>query len=149
MNAFYADIHDTINRCGHKLLAVAANPPFVYTIGLHEQVGFELLCVGLSVSSPRALMYTEIMMNMIAASIKDIKLGVPTDEFTNHPIILQRCTVDTHKLHDDYVIQADRYYDTKVDVVQIVLADRNGVLPGQPLFDDEYMRPRQPLFCKL
>jgi hypothetical protein len=138
--SFRNGIIETINKHGHQLIGTVdeAGRSFTYTIGLTATFGTELLVVGLPYK------YSSIV-NDIAKALP-LALDVPLTEFTNLPLMLKRCTIDFGDLHHEYVVQADNFYGKDVNVVQIVMCDRNGKFPGHPEYEQEYMGPRQRLF---
>lgn len=136
------NILDGIRLCGHSVMCVfdpaGKSPSFAYTIGLTAEFNFELLVVGLDPTSATTI------FNQIAYWMRQgnkLEEGEPTDEFTNLPCIFKRCDSRAH----EYVIQADNFYGKSVDVLQLVMSDREGRLPGEPKFDHEYMSKMQPL----
>ena len=132
---------ETIAAHGHQLIGVPGGtntPPFIYSIGLTARFGHELLIVGLPIK------YGSIVNDV--ANALPLPLDQELTEFTNLPLILKRCTRDESLLHDEFVCQADRFYGKCVNVVQIVMCDRNGKFPGHSEYEHEYMDPRQRLF---
>lgn len=145
MPTFRESIIETIAKYGVQLIGVGgegSGPPFAYTIGLNSKFGVELLIVGLPLN------YVGQILNEIAALPAFPELDVPNVDFTNLPVMFKRCTVNTGRLHDEYVVQADVFYGEEVDVVQIVMCDKMGRFPNHREFDHAYMDPRQPLFCE-
>lgn len=141
--SFRQSIIETIARHGVQLIGVGdAGPPFAYTIGLTAKFGHELLVIGLP------MQYVGQILNEIAALEIFPELDVPNSNFTNLPVMFKQCTVSGGKLHDEYVCQADGFYGKEVEVVQIVMCDRQGRFPNHSEFDHEYMDKRQPLFCE-
>ena len=116
---------------------------FAYTVGLSPIFNFELLVVGL----PRR--ESAYVFGHIRRCGRAPDLGVPTTMFTNAPVIFKRCDLDKDLLHRYYVGGADRYYQTPVKVVQMILPDAHGRLPNDPAFDHAGMEGRQRLFCTL
>jgi hypothetical protein len=135
-------IISTIQDHGHQLIVggEAGSPPFIYTIGLTSTYGTELLVVGLPIK------YGSIV-NAVAEALP-LPLNEPLTQFTNLPLMLRRCDANRDRLHDEFVCQADAFYGMEVQVVQIVMPDRNGKFPGHHEYEHEYMDPRQPLFYK-
>jgi hypothetical protein len=134
-------IISTIQDHGHQLIGVGGDttaPPFIYTIGLTATYGCELLIVGLPMK------YGSIV-NDIAANLP-LPLNEPLSQFTNMPLMLRRSNWNQALLHSEFVCLADRFYGKEVNVVQIVMPDRNGRFPEHAGYDHEYMDPRQPLF---
>lgn len=141
---FDQDIKRYIDEFGLVVLGVAAGlekSTFCYTIGLTEKFGHELIVNGLP------MQVAGHIFNAIAKKDVFPDFDVPTDEFTNVPVMFKRCTLDLQDLHNEYICQADRYYGRDVEVVQMVLSDRNGRLPGHVEFDQAHMGSLQRLFC--
>lgn len=113
---------------------------YAHTIGLSEKFGFELLVVGLSVDSAKKIFGN--IANMPAFPAMD----VPVTHCANRAVMFKDCVLYLDVLHNHYVRSANLYYDRKVDVVQMVLSDRNGRLPGHRDFDQAYMSAYQRLF---
>lgn len=144
-NTWRKSITDSIAKHGVQLIGVLGEedkPSFAYTIGLRSKFGCELLIIGLP------MQYVSTILNSIAAQAVLPELDMPNAEFTNMPVMFKRCTVNLGMLHDEYVCQADRFYGQDVEVVQIVMCDRQGRFPGHREYDHAYMDPRQPLFCE-
>lgn len=141
--AFRQNILATIEKHGHQLIGVfseATQPTFTYTIGLTATHGHELLLVGLRYE------YAGTVLNDIAKALGRLELDTPFDEFTNLPLMLKRCTKNLVLLHENFVVQADSFYGRDVNVLQVVMCDREGHFPGDAQYDRAYMDPRQPLF---
>lgn len=132
-----------IKSHGHAVIGVTDAPPFTYTIGLSDLLGFELINIGVP---PH---YATAIMNDIAAAIKTgactIEFGVPDDRFANLPMMFMNCDQRVR----EYVIQLDAYYGRAMPVVQLVASDKNGLLPHQEGFDIAYMENRQLLLYKM
>jgi hypothetical protein len=129
---------EAIRTHGHAVIGVLDSPAFSYTIGLTPQFDMELIVMALPPPIACAI------LNDVARALRsgaDFALGVPDDRFANLPVMFAECG-DAAR---EYVVQADAFYGREVRVVQMVLSDRNGVLPSQPGFEAEYMRPRQRL----
>lgn len=114
-------ILETIAKHGHQLIGVSGGegtPPFIYTIGLTATHGCELLVVGLPIK------YGSIV-NAVAAQLP-LPLNEPLSQFTNMPLMLRRCNFNHDQLYGEFVCQADHFYGRRVNVVQIVMPDRDG-----------------------
>lgn len=134
-----------IKEHGHQIIGVIGEddiPSFAYTIGLTAQFGFELFMAGVRAE------YAAQIINDLA---KDLPLvfGVSNLGYANMPLMLKACDFNLDKLHLDFVRQADDFYGKRVQVVQILMCDREGNLPGQVGYDAAYMNKFQPLFCKV
>ena len=117
-----------------------SNPTFAYTIGLSARFGVELFVSGLPIE------YAHPILNDIAAKFDASLIGTPTDEFSNLPLLLKLCDKDLPRLHGEFVCQADAFYGREVEVVQVILSDREGRTPLNSEYDHEYMDKFQPLF---
>lgn len=136
-------IADNIAKFGVHLIGVFGDedgPSFTYTIGLTPKFGVELIMAGLRCE------YAAAILNAIAALDALPALNEPNEAFSNLPVKFCRCDRDLDNLHENYVVQADGFYGRPVDVVQVVMCDRSGRFPGEPLFDQAYMGPLQALF---
>lgn len=139
---FQNNITNHIKAHGLSVVGVPGQngPSFAYSIGLSLKYGFELLTVGLPVQ------HAQTIFNQIAAAETPPALDVPVIGFSNLPLMFKRCDRDLQVLRDEYVCQADRYFDRPVDVVQMVLSDRKGRFPGDPAYDGAHMDRLQRLF---
>jgi hypothetical protein len=140
MSYIHERIQMDIESHGHSVIGVQGShaPSFSYTVGLFKEFGFELFCIGLS---PKHAM---VIFNDIANVLRDggrIDFNVADDRFSNLPCMFVEADQRAH----EYVIQADDFFDTPVRVVQMVLSDRAGLLPGHRDYDQAYMGPLQPL----
>jgi hypothetical protein len=141
------NISETIEKHGHMVIGVEGEalpsgfrPSFAYTIGLTATYGYELLMVGLD---PRQ---ATVIMNAIAAA-GTVELDVPQAPFANMPLLFKKCNMDLELLHDEFVCQADNFYGRDVDVVQIIMSDREGRTPVDRGYDHRFMDRYQPLFA--
>jgi len=144
-------LHDTftegIKQHGHIVVGVIGEldvngkltPSFAYTIGLTTTFGYELFVCGLN---PRVA--TVIINDIVSKGT--VELGVPQTQFTNLPILFKQCDLSLGRLHDQYVCQADNFYGKEVNVVQIILSDREGRTPLDDTYDHEHMDKFQMLF---
>lgn len=134
-----------IAKHGHSVIGVASDgisASFAYTIGLTAKFGCELLICGLP------MQHAHPILNHIAREFDKSLLGVPTEDFSNLPLLMMECNKDLTRLHDQYVVQADAFYGKQVNVVQVIMSDRDGRLPTNPEFNRHYMANFQPLFVK-
>ena len=141
---FRQNIERHIQKTGFSIICVSGGSGragFCYTIGLSDKYGHEILVFGLPPEHAMPI------INHVASSPAFPALDVPLDEYTNLPVMFKRCTLDLADLHEQYVCQADNYYGRPVEVVQMILSDRNGRLPGHAEFDQEHMGRIQRLFC--
>ncbi len=143
-DAIRSKVLKDIESHGQSVIGVQGpeGPSFAYTIGLSEKTGFELLCVGLN---PK---YSTMIFNDIAETLKkgaDLKFNVPDDRFSNLPCMF----VEADKRAHEYTVQADQFFCKDVKVVQMVLSDRAGLLPGNPGYDHAHMDQFQPLLFDL
>ena len=129
-----------IQQYGHMVIGVDDNPSFAYTVGLTSRFGCELLVIGLPYQ------YAHAILNDIASKFSPDLLDKPTTEFSNLPLLLKETDMSLGVLHDEYVCQADNFYGKEVNVVQVILSDRQGRTPLNDDYDHEYMDPRQRLF---
>jgi Domain of unknown function (DUF4262) len=139
-DAIHNKVISDIASHGQSVIGVQGqgDPSFAYTIGLSEKTGFELLCVGLK---PQ---YATMIFNDIADTIKKggkLEFNVPDDRFANLPCMF----VEANQRAHEYTVQADQFFGKEVKVVQMVLSDRQGLLPGNPRYDHEHMDKFQPL----
>lgn len=144
MRQFHEHVAAAIAEHGHQVIGVqgfSEHPPFAYTIGLSPRLGFELLVVGLP------MQHAHIILNDIANNWRSELMDVPSDEFANLPLLLKRCDTDLDRLHSEFVVRADNYYGTQVEVVQVIMSDREGRTPLDADFDHAYMGRFQPLFA--
>lgn len=113
-------------------------PPFAYTIGLTATYGFELLVIGLN-GEVATMIFNDIVASLQA--YETLELNVPDNRWANLPVMFKEANSKAH----DYVHQADGFYGKQVRVLQMVLSDRQGLLPSHPDFDHAHMAPRQAL----
>lgn len=135
---------ELIRDCGCQVIGVFGTetaPTFSYTIGLTATYGFELIVIGLRPD------YATIIFNDIVASLKEfeeLKLDVPDDRWANLPVMFKETTDRVR----NYVYQADHFYGKPVRVLQMVMSDKNGLLPDASGYDQVYMGNRQTLLYK-
>jgi hypothetical protein len=136
-----ARITTMIAKHGFQMIGVFGTedepqPPFTYTIGLYPSHGYEIIIVG---SNPRIAGWfiTEIYKKL--KSGEQINCDVPYTDLINVPYAFKQANEKAR----GYVCQADRYYNTEVPVLQLVVADEAGKLPWEEGYDIEYMGPRQ------
>lgn len=140
---WYNDVQKKIKEYGLAVIGVFGTeedpgPPFTYSIGLSEKYGFELVVFGM----PNQ--YAGMMLNDIAAKLavgETLNLNVPDDRWANLPVKFMEADESVH----GYTVQADRYYQQKVRVLQIVLPDKDGKFFNEEGYDHEYMNIRQPI----
>lgn len=143
MSSIREQIIHNIKKHGHMVMGVggdATTASFAYTIGLTSKFNCELLVCGLP------WQYSHPILNSIAAELSNVQIGTPTEEFSNLPLLLMSCDHDLDRLHSNYVVQADHFYGKRVNVIQVILSDREGRLPMHSEFDQHYMANFQPLF---
>jgi hypothetical protein len=143
MSSIRDQIIHNINKYGHMVIGVggdATTASFAYTIGLTSKFNCELLLCGLP------WQHAHPILNHIVSEFSEELLDVPTEKFTNLPVLLKTCDHDLDRLHGEYVVQADHFYGKRVNVVQVILSDRDGRLPMNPEFNQHYMANFQPLF---
>lgn len=133
-------VADNIAKHGQHLVGVTGNQPFTYTVGLLPHAGFEMIVFGL----PHTLAGT--ILNGIAARLRQgvtLEFDKADSRFTNMPIKFMKCGPKAQ----EFIGVARRYYAVGLDVpmVQIVICDRAGKLPGDPGFDHARMDQMQPL----
>ena len=113
-------------------------PSFTYTIGLQEQWGFELLIVALH---PH---WAGMGLNKMYAIAQNDGI-IPRPDMRDHrlfnlPVLYKQTKPD---LVRTYVCQADEFYGKPVNVLQVVMCDREGRFDGDQDYDAAYMC-RQP-----
>jgi Domain of unknown function (DUF4262) len=133
-----------IESRGQSVIGVQGpeGPSFAYTIGLSTKTGYELLCVGLN---PK---YSTMIFNDIAETLKKgeaLNFNTPDDRFANLPCMFVEADARAH----EYTVQADNFFNKEVRVVQMVMSDKAGLLPGQPGYDHGHMDKFQPLLFDL
>lgn len=131
-----------IAKFKHQIVGVLTDPPFVYTIGVSLRYGFEFLQIGLDQG------FSATMINDIVKLLDEggtIEYGVDDPRWANLPCRFYKTTHPT--VHKDYVIQADRYFDKLVEVVQIVVPDKDGRFFDHDEYDREMMEHLQPVFA--
>ena len=130
-------IADVIDQSGFMVQGVGAGgstPTFSYTIGLWPKYGFELLVFGINMK------FAAHIFNRIYAEV--LLQGETLALETNDDRWLEKLSVRFHKSGQrahEFVVQADVFYDTRVEVVQLVLPDENNRFPGEPGFNAAYM----------
>lgn len=140
-SAWAAKIATMIGKHGFQMIGVfgtedTPSPSFTYSIGLWPKIGYEIIVVGM----PNQI--AGWLLNSIYDKIKagdDIHLDVPYTDLLNVPYAFKLANEKAR----GYVCQADRYYNTNVPVMQLVLADKAGLLPWEEGYDIEYMGSRQ------
>lgn len=130
-------IFNAIKFQGMQVIAVAADPCWVYTVGLSPEFGFELLVVGLPPVSAHAI-FTAVRVMMLEEGKDSLKLGVNDDRWANLPSRFY--LTDPGKVRQ-YVIHADSYFaPARVEVVQLVMPDDQGVFfDGGPSYNEALM----------
>lgn len=142
---FQAGIRATIERVGLQVIGVQGEgePTFCYTIGVSEKYGFELICIGLP-AQHATTMFNMIVLGYLAEG-NTLELNVPTSRWSNFPCMFKECD---DGLVRKYAVQAFEYYQKPLKMVQMVLSDRKGKLPGDPEFDHAHMDKFQPLLYR-
>lgn len=135
-------IGQNIEATGLHIQGVLDTPSFCYSIGLLPRFDFEIICFAL----PHE--HAFVIFNSIHESLKDgfrielNKVYAPEDvEWMNHPVKFVRA--DHPLLFDKWMGQSRTWWGCEHPVYQLVLADAQGILPGEEGFDHEYMDPRQ------
>lgn len=139
-----AKISKGIEKQGVNIVSVfdplGRQPTFTYTVGLFVPYGFEVIVIGLNVEYSYPLLmdvFTELRNGW-----KPVIGESDEGKFANHPCLFMECLDRSVR---GYVIQADAWAGEPVRVLQLVMADRKGRLPTDPLFNTAYMSPKQPL----
>lgn len=139
---FYADVKAMIDRCGWMVLAVGSDPPFCYTIGMHQ--------VGL----PELLMRARIqvqelhqIVNAFAAVMVKRNSAFADGEVVTLEGAKFGCRVRELQtaVALDTAVQAFRYYNDRtgadVKVIQLLIPDSSGRFPGDidcdPIFSEQ------------
>jgi hypothetical protein len=151
INSFYQSISKNIECYGFHIQGVLASqdtPPFNYTIGLSEILGFELFMCGLRNDAAAHIM-TDLAKIMISRGEHLPDCVVPKEIVANQPLMVATCTKELEWLWSDFTIQIERYYGTRRMVVQVLMSDKEGRVPTDEDFDIEYMAKFQPIFCEV
>lgn len=99
--------------------------PFIYTVGLHAQLGYEVMFLG-SASKGSAMIIASLVEGELLRG-KPLFTGNNTD-LANVPI---RAVMHEAGECSNYVVQAEQYAKSLVKVVQLIPADRNGLFADQ------------------
>ena len=135
------DIKKKIDEHGFMIIGVGGTsrqPGFQYTIGLTDTFGFEIIVFGLPYE-----IGGEILNNIYHQGKPE--LDIPVDNVANLPVMFKECNDALAKL---YAVQAFNHYNEPLKIVQMVLSDQHGKLPGDPEFDHAYMDICQPLLYR-
>lgn len=114
------------------------NLPFTYSVGLFEDLGYELLVFGVDGQLGASLLHS--FLEIPERSLDKLPMGedvylLGSKAEGNLPLQFRRCNASAHP----FVVQADVYAGQEVPVVQIVLPDREGRHPEHPNYDRLYM----------
>lgn len=135
---FCQRIAEAIKRDGRMIIGVFGSKddlPFSYTIG-NQGVGLpELLMIGIGADSA-----AQGLLNLMSERMR--KRGRPFDD-GEIVDIGARCSLQVINANEnakrDYTIQAGRFYKTQnYQVQQIVVPDKAGRFPGDPLCEQPY-----------
>ena len=150
IDEFYFNIQYNIDHYGFHLIGIMAGqhtPPFTYTIGVSETLGYEVLMCGLR---------NDFAAHIIADYVKGAIKGkyapdciIPAETLTNHPLMVAKATKELEWLYSEFTVQIERFYNERKPVVQLIMADKQGRLPVDQEFDIEYMARFQPIFCEV
>lgn len=142
LDEYMQQVREHIDEFGQHVVGVLSegtDPGFTYTVGLLPHVGYELIVYGLphTVAMP--------ILNDIGQHLRSgepLDLETPDSRFTNLPVKFVTCGPRAQEVN----AVARRHFDADdVPMVQVVLSDREGKLPGDAGFDHDYMDPIQPL----
>lgn len=122
--AMRAAIAVRMKQDGFTIQPITGLPPFVYSIGLTEKLGYDLIAVGVN-----HLASCPIMMSMVHDLVEGatLELDTPTDKYSNFPIKLMEVK---NAWAAPYAVVAYEYNE-KAKFRQIVFTDRTGKFPGE------------------
>lgn len=131
------NMSEKIEKYGHAVVGVTGGPEggFSYSIGLTNQKMPELIMIG---HDPEI---SCIFINNVVDFWKEhgVQFGVFPTQFTNKykgvemPLKLQR--VDPTAAEEEYTCQVREFVKQDYSLVQIIMCDMTGKLPGEPGFN--------------
>lgn len=147
---FYYRVQANIANYGFHITGVlhgTLTPSFNYTIGLSDILGYELFMCGIRND------HGAMIINDLVPMLKDGKYvpscTIPKEVVTNFPLLAAVCTRELDWLYSDFTVQIERYYGERRDVVQLLMSDKQGLLPTEQGYDIEYMARFQPIFSEI
>jgi len=124
LGAAHRIIVESINSGTWAIIAVNANPGFVYTVGLHLKNLPELIMVGLSPSKTQSII-NDCGEWMVENG--EFKHGTQIDDLANMPTVIIDVAFDEK---EEYAIQAFNYYGHwEFRMQQLVMPDKNWLFP--------------------
>lgn len=124
--AYYAGIEAAIDKYGWLVQGVAANPAFVYTIGLHRRDLPELLFIG--------NMHPDLMKHLLnTVGLQISAEGEPAPGVLEigwtMPAKIRECGA---RAKADYTVQAGQFHGTEdYRVLQVLVPDKQGRFAGE------------------
>jgi len=145
MESFLSRVRNQIRKHGFTSISVFASedgsPGFTYTVGLcRKNAGFELLVVGIN-----AELAHEILTQL--AAWPEIPLDEPVHGVIKDLPVMFKMT--RRGMGHHYARTAQVVYGNSVNIVQLVLPDKNGAFPGDAGYDAAGMHWQPQLWGKL
>ncbi len=137
---FYRDMAHVIAEHQRQLIAVPrskTSPGFIYTVGNQEKALPELLLIG--VTGTMVSWLVNDLCNKMVEARKPFKDGEEVSVGGDYPVKMYNADKRAHVL---YTIQAGQFYGNEdYHVQQVVLCDKKGRWPDDPLCHKDYRVP--------
>lgn len=134
-NFIQARIQGSINTVGHAVMGVMASedsPTFSYTVGLFPKYGFEIFM------SMVPAQYATLILNDIAEDLAEgfvIEPGTVYKRWFANDLPVKFAMANPEKVKS-VTVQAHAFYNQYVPIMQLLVADKDGNLPG----DENYAK---------
>lgn len=118
---------------GFLIQSMSYDPPFSYTVGLLDKIGFELITFTLDATMAGSVLYNTVD-EIVAGTKFPLDEPVPNNKIIErYPVLFKRCDPELQK---GYLHLADTYWvDKPVVARQLVLPDSLGRFPGEDGYD--------------
>lgn len=146
INQVLQKMDNDIARTGRSIMGVINS--FYYTIGQAKKDKPDVI-ISCSIDANNAA----YILNDVCDSIENGELTEgKTDQVLNGlDVCLLPCTLNLSRLHDEYVVQAQAYYErnniNNATYWQLVLPDAENLFPWDEGYDKNKTMPPQPIFC--
>lgn len=113
-------------------------PPFSYTVGLSRQEHPELIVFGLPAEVAHGVLHAAVSrMKEEGGRFED---GAIVDRIATIPLKARHLSEDLFGHFSLAAVRQSEKHETSLEVIQIVLPDRNGCFPGDPGCSESFAR---------